>query len=106
MFLKTNFIIRKLKYTCNNIKKIKDSNSVNFLYLLPNNKFAAIYNDSSIKIYNGNKNEIEFNLIGHTNKITSVILLKDKETLVSVSNDLNIILWNIINGTQIKSIFI
>ena len=106
LFLKTNFIIRKLKYTCNNIKKVKDSNSVNFLYLLPNNKFAAIYNDSSIKIYNGNSNEIEFNLIGHTNIITNVILLNDKETLVSISNDLNIILWNIINGKQIKSIFI
>lgn len=105
-FLKTNFMIMKLKSTCNNLTKIQNSNSVYFLYLLPNNKFAAIYNDSSIKIYNGNKNEIEFNLIGHTNKITSVILLKDKETLVSVSNDLNIILWNIINGTQIKSIFI
>ena len=105
-FLKTNFMIIKLTATFNNIKKIQSSNSVNFLYLLPNNKFAAIYNDSSIKIYNGNSNEIEFNLIGHTNIITNVILLNDKETLVSISNDLNIILWNIINGKQIKSIFI
>ena len=64
---------------------------------LPNNRIATCSYDKTIKIWKSNKpyddTPIKI-LIGHTNKVTSLLYIKEKDIMISGSVDGTLLLWN------------
>ena len=102
-FYNTNYLNIHQTSQLNYLTSFKNSNEqMNCLVSLPENKFCFINSDSTIKIYNG-ENNIQ-TLSGHTNKIISVIMLRDEKRLISISNDSTIKIWEISTGKDLKTI--
>ena len=98
-----NYINIYQTFQLNYLNSINNINEqINSIISLKENNFCLISSDSTIKIYN-NENSI-LTLSGHTNKIISIIMLKDKKRLVSISNDLTMRIWDISSGKNIKTI--
>ena len=70
------------------------------LCVSPNGFLISGQNDYSIKIWNPNNGSLIQDLKGHTDKLTSIILLQDK--YISSSNDNTTKIWSL-NGTLINS---
>ena len=109
-FLRINYINKKQEYFIKSVNKLEQGNSsIEKMMVLSNNKFVAINKDCEIQIYkvNINKNkpvEIEFSFHGHSNNITGLILLRNKNCFATSSDDNTIKIWDFEKGICVKTI--
>lgn len=109
-FLRINYINKKQDHFIKSVNKLAQGNSsIEKMMVLSNNKFVAINKDCEIQIYkiNNNKNipaKIEFSFNGHSNNITGLILLRNKNCFATSSDDNTIKIWDFERGICVKTI--
>ena len=84
---------------------------INKVITLPNNRIASCSDDNTIKIWKGNPPYCDTPikvLIGHTKSVKSLLYIKERDIMISGSEDELLYLWNmstyqcdkVINGVQ------
>ena len=70
---------------------------------LTNDRFASCSQDKTIRIWEfGGNYSLKQTLYGHNDTITSIIQRKDKEILVSGSDDQNLIFWDLVKYKKVN----
>ena len=80
-------------YTINNAH----NDRINKVITLPNNRIASCSNDKTIKIWKSNKpyDDTPIKVLeGHSNYVTSLLYIKEKDIMISGSIDGTLLLWN------------
>ena len=109
-FLRINYINKKQEHFIKSVNKLEQGNSsIEKMMVLSNNKFVAINKECEIQIYKVNKNKnipakVEFSFNGHSNNITGLILLRNKNCFATSSDDNTIKIWDFEKGICVKTI--
>ena len=83
------------------------TSSVNSLAILPDQSIVSGSNDFSLKIWSlnkDNKKSLIRTLTGHTDFVTTVVVLKDGKRLASAGYDSSILIWNVTDGEVIRNL--
>jgi WD40 repeat protein len=68
------------------------------------NILASVSNDNTIRLWNTESGVLMRNLTGHTNKVYSVDILRDGQTIITGSWDSTLKLWNISTGQVLSTL--
>ena len=80
-------------YTINNAH----NDRINKVITLPNNRIAAWSNDQTIKIWKSNKpyDDTPIKVLeGHSESVTSLLYIKERDIMISGSSDGTLLVWN------------
>ena len=90
-------------YTINNAH----NDRINKVITLPNNRIATCSDDQTIKIWKSNKpySDTPIKVLeGHSDEVTSLLYIKERDIMISGSGDGTLLLWNISNYQCDKTI--
>ncbi|XP_056397630.1 WD repeat-containing protein 41 [Hyla sarda] len=81
---------------------------VRFLVQIDDNRFASACDDGSIVVWDVQTGEVLFELLGHTQKITAIIVFPNQEThrdglnlILTASSDRTVIAWDCESGQEV-----
>lgn len=97
--------ISVLSYKCECTKNNSHEDRINKVISLSNNRFATCSNDKQIKIWSASH---PYNVItelnGHLDSVISILQIKNKEILLSLSKDNTLCKWNLTTYERVKVI--